>query len=218
MRKGTSKYGHQAQKHWRQTCSTSGPELGSAPILPSPHSAKNTKKQSRRMAHEAAAQDPSSGDSPTASLEQENTQDAITRPIMEAIDESKAAVMVSIDHLATECILIWHDLDKIQGWLTVAEDRITEVEDASHSHGNQLSELHDMVKMLQNRADDAEDRQRRNNVREWWGCQKGLSLPRLLNSSSNSSKHGGISLPLMWLTSPCEFPRPFFVRTTGTRT
>lgn len=39
------------------------------------------------------------------------------------------------------------------------------MEDVSHSQGNQLSELQAMVKSLQSRADDAEDRQRRNNVR-----------------------------------------------------
>lgn len=38
------------------------------------------------------------------------------------------------------------------------------MEDASHSQGSQ-SEFRDMVRSLQHRADDAKDRQRRNNVR-----------------------------------------------------
>lgn len=65
---------------------------------------------------------------------------------------------------ATECTLIRHDLDKIRGRLTTAEDRIPEVEDATHSKGTQLSELQDLVRALQNRADDVEGRQLRNNV------------------------------------------------------
>lgn len=39
------------------------------------------------------------------------------------------------------------------------------MEDATHSHGTQLPELQDMVRALQHRAEDAEDRQRRNNIR-----------------------------------------------------
>lgn len=38
----------------------------------------------------------------------------ITKPILEAIDASKAALMVRIDHLASEWTLIRHDLDKIR--------------------------------------------------------------------------------------------------------
>lgn len=74
-------------------------------------------------------------------------------------------MLVRIDHWASECTLIKHDLDNIQSRLTLAADCISEVEDATHSHGSQLSELQGLVRSLQNRADDAEDRQRRNNVR-----------------------------------------------------
>lgn len=117
------------------------------------------------MANAATAHDSDSGSSLSASPEQENAQEVITRPILEAIDASKVTVLVSIDHLTTECTLIRHELDNIRGRHTVAEDRISEGGDVSHSQDTQLSELQDMVKMLQNRADDAEDRQRRNNVR-----------------------------------------------------
>lgn len=43
--------------------------------------------------------------------------------------------------------------------------RVSDVEDFSHTQGAHLSELCDQVRALQRRADDAEDRQRRNNVR-----------------------------------------------------
>lgn len=69
---------------------------------------------------------------------------AITKPIMKAITVSKAELMGRIDYLASECNLIRHDLDKIRGRLTMAEDHISEMEDVSHSQGFQLSELRDM--------------------------------------------------------------------------
>lgn len=84
----------------------------------------------------------------SASPEQDCAKNTIIRPFLEAIDAGKAAVIVSIHYLATECTLIRHDLDKIRGRLTVAEDRISDVEDTSHSHGNQLSELYYYVKTL----------------------------------------------------------------------
>lgn len=63
---------------------------------------------------------------------------AITGPILEAIAASKSKLMGRIDLLASECNLIRHDLDKIRGRLTTAEDRISEVKDASHAQGSQL--------------------------------------------------------------------------------
>lgn len=50
-------------------------------------------------------------------------------------------------------------------WIKSVADRNPVVEDASHSQGLQLSELQELVRSLLHRADDAEDRQRRNNVR-----------------------------------------------------
>lgn len=115
------------------------------------------------MEKAASAKEHGPEDHPPASPEMEVASDAITRPILKAIGASKAAVKVCIDHLATECTLIRHDLDKICGRLT-AEDRISQVEDASHAQGSQLTELQEMVRSLQRRADDAENRPRRNNV------------------------------------------------------
>lgn len=73
--------------------------------------------------------------------------------------------MGRIDHLSSECSLIRHDLDKIQGRLTTVEDRVSEVEDSSHTQGTQIAELCDRVHSLQRRADNAEDRQRREKIR-----------------------------------------------------
>lgn len=91
--------------------------------------------------------------------------EAITGPILEAINASKAELMGRIDHLSSECTLIRHDLDKIRSRLTTVETRVSEVEDVSHVHDGRITELREQVQALQRRADDAEDRQRRNNIR-----------------------------------------------------
>lgn len=49
--------------------------------------------------------------------------------------------------------------------MSTAEGHIPDVEDSTTSHAAQLSELQDMVRALQHREDDTEDRQRRHNVR-----------------------------------------------------
>lgn len=81
--------------------------------------------------------------------------DASTRPIL----------MGCINHLLSECTLISHDLDKLRGQLTTVEVIISYVEDTSHTHGAHLLEFRDLVRSLQHRADDVEDRQRRNNIK-----------------------------------------------------
>lgn len=131
--------------------------------------------------------------------------------------------MVSIDHLATECTLIRHDLDKIRGRLTTAEDRISEVEDVSHLQGSQLAELKEMVRSLQHRADDAEDKQRRNNVRV--GLPEGAEGSKTTMFAEQFFKQilALGDLPLTYVlerahrvpTGVCPhgaFPRPFLVR------
>lgn len=99
--------------------------------------------------------------SPAAELDQR----AITTPILEAIDGCKAVLMVRIDHLALECTLIRHDLDKNRGRLTLVEERISEVEDSSHAHTNQLSKLQMLVRSLQHRANETKDGHRCDNLR-----------------------------------------------------
>lgn len=91
--------------------------------------------------------------------------DTVTRPILEAIEGFKSMLMVRVEHMASECTLIRHDLDKIRGWLTEAEDWIGEVEGQQDSQVAQIADLHSVVRSLVHKVDDAENRQRRNNVR-----------------------------------------------------
>lgn len=81
--------------------------------------------------------------SPKAAPSYPNDQgtEAITKPIFDAIADCKVALMVKIDHIATECNLIRHDLDKIGGQLPEAEDCQGMVEDSSVSHSTQLPDL-----------------------------------------------------------------------------
>lgn len=112
--------------HQRQ--STRGWVSGSAsailaPILSSLH----TKQPDTKMEQAANAALQSPGALPSSPPDPEADTAAITKSILEAIDACKAALMVRIDHLAWECTLIRHDLDKIRGRLTKAEDRISQL-------------------------------------------------------------------------------------------
>ena len=166
MRKNGHRQGRTRQNSQHQTRSTHGTDPGAAAAILSPSLPnKSVGKKSRNMEEPEVIGGRGPEDHQPDPRELGAASDAITRPILEAIDASKAAVMVRIDHVATECTLIRHDIDKFRGRLTEAEGRISEVEDVAHTHGAQLRELWGQVDSLQRRADDAEDRQRRNNVR-----------------------------------------------------
>lgn len=77
--------------------------------------------------------------------------DSITKPILVAIEGFKVMMMVHIDHLASKCTLIHHDLDKIRGRLTEAEDWIGKVEDQQGSQASQIVDLSSLV----HKVDDA---------------------------------------------------------------
>lgn len=166
MHSSASKKTQKQQNHQRQTRSAKEAEQDPAPAILSAWKLDQRAKHSTAMMAQT-------GGSEEASVEQETAEeqlmavdtDAITRPILEAINTNKSELMGRIDHLPSECMLIRHDLGKIRGRLTTVEDRVSGVEDTSHTQGIHLAELRDLVKSLQHRADDAEDRQRRNNIR-----------------------------------------------------
>lgn len=106
------------------------------------------------------ADDPAAPSQPPPQLQASDTATILT-----AIEQSKASVMSRIDYLATECTFIRADLDKIRGRLRETEDRISVTEDLTSQHEGSLSALQRTVQALVARADDAENRMRRNNVR-----------------------------------------------------
>lgn len=116
------------------------------------------------MAAQMAEQGVGPSGAPGIPFTSEADTGVFTKPILDAIDVCKVALMVRIDHLVSERTLNRHDLDKIRSRLTTAQGCISDVEDSSTSHTAQLSELQDLVRTLQHRADDAEKRQRRNIV------------------------------------------------------
>lgn len=95
----------------------------------------------------------------------EAAPDSIIKPILAAIEGFKTMLMVCIEHLASECTLIRHDLDKIRGRLKEAEAWISTVEDQQGSQASQIADLQLLVSSLVNKVDDVENRQRRNNSR-----------------------------------------------------
>lgn len=148
--------------------------------------------------------------------------EAITRPILEAIDTSKAELMGRIDHLSSECTLIRHDLDKIWGQLTTLEARFPDVEDTSHTQGAHLLKLPDLVRSLQHRADAADSG---GTMSGWWGCRRelrGTSQFCLQSYYSNSYFLCKICPPTYvverarrvctGVRPPGAFPRSFLVR------
>lgn len=146
----------------RQTRSIKDTAPGPAPAI----LVSSPKKQRANTAAAKMAQAKAAGETAQApDLNPVMDTEAITRPILKGISASKAELMGRIDHLSSECNLIRHDLDKIRGRLTTVETRVSDIEDTSHDHGAQLAELRDQVRALQHKAIDAEDRQRRNNIR-----------------------------------------------------
>lgn len=97
------------------------------------------------------ASSPPAAEAFSPSPSSEAVLDAITKPILEAIE---AVLMMQIDHLESACTLICHDLDKIRGRLTEAEDRFGSVEDQQGSHASQLADLKSLVISLVHKVDD----------------------------------------------------------------
>lgn len=60
--------------------------------------------------------------------------------------------------------LIRQDLDKICTWLGAAEQRVGHVEDITGEHTTSIRTLQTKIKALEYRAEDAENRSRRNNL------------------------------------------------------
>lgn len=88
-----------------------------------------------------------------------------TDKIMAAIAACQTALMTKIDDLQTDITRLRYDMDKVRDRTTEAERRLGEVEDSAHATSTTVSVLQQQVETLQARAEDAENRSRRNNVR-----------------------------------------------------
>lgn len=85
--------------------------------------------------------------------------------LMQAIATCQTTLTGKIDSLHMDMGLIRKDMDKFRHRLTETEHRIGAAEDTLHDHTATLHTLKTKVKALELRAEDAENRNRRNNLR-----------------------------------------------------
>lgn len=73
--------------------------------------------------------------------------------------------MDKIDHVQTNVDFIRRDLDSFRGRMAEVEQRVSGTEDTVRDHSGDLHTLKARVKALESRAEDAENRNRRSNLR-----------------------------------------------------
>lgn len=70
-----------------------------------------------------------------------------------------------VDHIQANVEFIRKDFDTFHGRITEVEQRVSQEEDTVHDHGADIHALKARVKTLESHAEDAENRNRRNNLR-----------------------------------------------------
>lgn len=82
-----------------------------------------------------------------------------------AVASYQAALTTKIEEVQMDVGLLWQDMDKIRSRLSAAENRVGQVEDAVGENTGAICSLQSRFKMLEHRAEDSENRCRRNNIR-----------------------------------------------------
>lgn len=121
-----------------------------------------TRSAPRSAAHEASKMASPSASPPDGAIQ---TGSAAFDALMLAITTCQATLTTKIDHVQTETALIRRDMDKFRDRVTEAERRVSDVEDTQREHHADIQALKLKVKHLENRAEDAENRNRRSNLR-----------------------------------------------------
>lgn len=85
--------------------------------------------------------------------------------LMQAINSCQSALTSKFDSLQLEMGLIQRDINKIRGQVTEAECRVGDMEDRVRDHSATLHTMQVRLKHLESRAEDAKNRNRRNNLR-----------------------------------------------------
>lgn len=80
--------------------------------------------------------------------------------VMQAI----TALTDKVDHIQANVEFIRKVFDTFCGWMTEVEQSVSQTEDTVHDHGADLHTLKTKVKVLEARAEDAENRNRRSNL------------------------------------------------------
>lgn len=88
--------------------------------------------------------------------------------VLAAITNCHASVTsptTKVDAVQLDVGLIRQDMDKMRSRITFAEQRISHMEDTVESHNTDLRMLHTKIRALEYKAEDAGNRNRRNNLR-----------------------------------------------------
>lgn len=84
--------------------------------------------------------------------------------LMQAITTCQSTLTTKIDHVQAETALICRDMDRFRERVTEVEWRVSSTEDAQREHQTDLQTLKAKVKVLEARAEDAENRNHRKNL------------------------------------------------------
>lgn len=90
---------------------------------------------------------------------------ADTDRIMMAIASCQSALTSKIDDLQTDINRLRYDIDTVKDRTSEIERRVGAVEDTTNTIENSVHVLKQQIKVLEARAEDAENRNRRNNIR-----------------------------------------------------
>lgn len=85
--------------------------------------------------------------------------------LMQAISTCQSTLTIKIDHVQEETALIRRNMDRFRERVGEAERRISTTEDVQREQHEDIQILKSKVKALEFRAEDAENRNRRNNLR-----------------------------------------------------
>lgn len=84
--------------------------------------------------------------------------------VMASINTCQAVLTIKIEQLQTDIGLHRHDMDGFRDRTAMAKQRVMDVEDATRVHYGTLHTLKIKIKALETRAEDAENRNLRNNL------------------------------------------------------
>lgn len=99
-----------------------------------------------------------------APLEREQEQSNF-EALMQAITNCQSTLTGKIEQMQLDISLIRRDMDTFRNRLSEAERRVGDAEDVLQDHTVSLRTLQTKIKALETRAEDAENRNRRNNLR-----------------------------------------------------
>ncbi|KAJ1186146.1 hypothetical protein NDU88_002929 [Pleurodeles waltl] len=87
------------------------------------------------------------------------------KALLLTMHSSLSSIDGKMDTMTTRLDLLTAGLEKQSGWITEAEQRISNVEDVMQKRQEQLSQMDKLLKVIALKNEDLEARSRRNNIR-----------------------------------------------------